>query len=71
MFLIVYETVEEPKLWEDPWCSKLPLCLSFPALYVMVRSKNMMVGDLWIEDNWDFKFRRAFNAGKWRLLRSS
>lgn len=53
------------KFWEDPWCSELSLCLSFPTHYAMVGLKKSLLGDLWVNGNWDFKFGRAFND--WEL----
>lgn len=52
------------KFWEAPWCSNLPLYVTFPTLYDG-RSKNVKVEELSADCNMDFKFVRAFN--NWKL----
>ena len=53
------------RFWEDAWCDETPLCLSFPYLFEVTRSKGAKVMEFWegsgTEGGWDFKFGRSFN----------
>ena len=53
------------KFWEDSWRDKTPLCLSFPSLFEVTRTKGAKVMELWedfeTEVGWNFRFGRYFN----------
>ena len=57
------------KFWEDVWCDETPLCLSFPSLFDVTRTKGVKVMKLWegseTEGDWNFRFGRPFND--WEL----
>ena len=35
------------RFWEDAWCDETPLCLSFPSLFEVTRTKGAKVMELW------------------------
>ena len=45
------------RFWEDAWCDETPLCLSFPSLFEVTRSKGAKVMEFWegygTEGGWD------------------
>ena len=46
--------------WEDVWIQDKPLYQIFPRPYACCRDKSILVGDCWVDGEWDIKFRRAF-----------
>ena len=57
--------------WEDVWIQDKPLYQIFPRPYACCRDKSILVGDCWVDGEWDIKFRRAFGReelSEWEAL---
>ena len=35
------------RFWEDVWCGKNPLSVTFPSLYLLAKSKGAMAVEIW------------------------
>ena len=57
------------RLWEDSWCSEVPLRDLFPRLYSLARLKEAKVMEVWENSEqgggWNLCFERPFN--EWEM----
>jgi hypothetical protein len=55
----------QTRLWEDHWLGKEPLSVKYPALYNLVRKKNMSVAQVLGTTPLNVSFRRALIGVNW------
>lgn len=50
--------------WLDKWIFEIPLQLKYPNFYALLKSKNMNISDMFVEEenNWNFAVPRRLNA---------
>ena len=60
------------KFWRDRWCGDEPLCVSFPSLFALARSKKAWVADLWVHSSiggeWNPSFSRPLNDWEFEMM---
>ena len=59
--------------WVDIWIQDKPLYQTFPRLYACCRKKDALVGDYWVNGEWDIGFKRPFGQAElseWESLMS-
>lgn len=55
------------RFWEDIWLGKTPLTNQYPALYNIVRHKNVMVAHVLAQTPLNISSRRALLGNRWTL----
>jgi hypothetical protein len=55
----------QTRFWEDLWLGKEPLMIKYPALYNLVRKKNVSVAQVLSTTPLNISFRRALVGDNW------